>query len=105
MDDVLTYTNDSENFKEEKIDSGRAEMDEKLAQYKREAERRARIEAESNREGRAARKKKFKWCLAFRRSPGLHVTTAPNLTKQIQIFRLCFLAFFSASKRCTELKL
>ena len=60
MDDVLTYTNDSENFKEEKIDSGRAEMDEKLAQYKREAERRARIEAESNREGRAARKKKSK---------------------------------------------
>ena len=47
MDDVLTYTNDSENFKEEKIDSGQAEMDEKLAQYKREAERRARIEAES----------------------------------------------------------
>ena len=60
MDDVLTYTNDSENFKEEKIDAGRSVMDEKLAQYKREAERKARIEAESNREGRAARKKERK---------------------------------------------
>jgi dynein light intermediate chain 2, cytosolic len=60
MDDVLTYTNDSDNFKEEKIDAGRNEMDEKLAQYKREAERRARIEAESNREGRAAKKKEKK---------------------------------------------
>ena len=35
MDDVLTYTNDSENFKEEKIDAGQSVMDEKLAQYKR----------------------------------------------------------------------
>lgn len=58
MDDVLTYTNDSDNFKEEKVDAGRSEMDEKLAQYKREAERRARIEAESSREGRKKRDKK-----------------------------------------------
>ena len=58
MDDVLTYTNDSENFKEEKIDAGRSVMDEKLAQYKREAERKARIEAESNREGRCEEKGK-----------------------------------------------
>ena len=43
---------------------------------------------------KAEAKKKFKVCLAFRRSPRLHVTTAPNLTKKIQIFRFGFSAFF-----------
>ena len=70
------------NFKEEKIDAGRNEMDQRLAQYKREAERRARIEAESNREGRAAKKKEKKSKRSTRNRDRKSSNSSSNISKQ-----------------------